>query len=521
MSDGSGPRLWVLVGLALVLWTGEYIRRGLWEPDEARYAYVAREMRTSGHWIVPHLHGEPYPDKPPLPFWLTNLAASALGGSIDGVTARLPTFVAAIVVLWTTARLLARWGGGAAAWRGVGILSTAYLFWHEGGWGRLDLLLLAAEMGALYHLFTYNDRPQPWRIAAAAACLAVAVLTKGPVGLAVPLAVYAAATWAGGGSRGLRPGHWLQLIALAVLPAALWLLAAWRAGAPASYFEAMLGAKSFGRVVRDHHAQPFYYYATTFPLDFLPWTVFLPAATRALGPGPARRRLLAWGGVVLALFSLSVGKRNTYVLLAFPAAAMLIALGWDGVARLSARWRRGTVAGALTLVLLVAAVQAVAAFMPDSPLPRAPVAAGALLMFGGAARLLALGRREPLGDRWLATFCTLFVLQWTLLGTAVIPALNSRKAPLAVAAAAAQSLPAGEPVHLYREQLAIVPLYADRPGRLLRTPSEVEALLRSARPFLIVFSAADWESLSPPIRDRLEGHPFEMGSKDLVWARRR
>jgi len=69
----GAPPVWLLILLALALWGGEFVRRGLWEPDEARYAYVAREMHGGGHWFVPHINGKPYPDKPPLMFWLINL----------------------------------------------------------------------------------------------------------------------------------------------------------------------------------------------------------------------------------------------------------------------------------------------------------------------------------------------------------------------------------------------------------------------------------------------------------------
>src|SRR5215472_4293255 len=41
----------------------------LFEPDEGRYAQIPREMLERGEWIVPHLQGEPYPDKPPLFYW--------------------------------------------------------------------------------------------------------------------------------------------------------------------------------------------------------------------------------------------------------------------------------------------------------------------------------------------------------------------------------------------------------------------------------------------------------------------
>src|SRR5262249_46076076 len=40
--------------------------RNMWIPLEARYALVAREMLETGHWILPHLGGAVYADKPPL-----------------------------------------------------------------------------------------------------------------------------------------------------------------------------------------------------------------------------------------------------------------------------------------------------------------------------------------------------------------------------------------------------------------------------------------------------------------------
>jgi 4-amino-4-deoxy-L-arabinose transferase-like glycosyltransferase len=43
--------------------------RDVWNPDEARYAEVAREMRERGSWLIPYLNGEVYGQKPPLSFW--------------------------------------------------------------------------------------------------------------------------------------------------------------------------------------------------------------------------------------------------------------------------------------------------------------------------------------------------------------------------------------------------------------------------------------------------------------------
>lgn len=37
-----------IILFAMILWGSEYVRRNLWKPDEARYAYVANEMKQTG-----------------------------------------------------------------------------------------------------------------------------------------------------------------------------------------------------------------------------------------------------------------------------------------------------------------------------------------------------------------------------------------------------------------------------------------------------------------------------------------
>src|SRR5438105_1645346 len=53
----------------------------LLEPDEGRYAEIPREMLARGDWIVPHLDGQPYLDKPPLLYWLVMVSYSLFGVS--------------------------------------------------------------------------------------------------------------------------------------------------------------------------------------------------------------------------------------------------------------------------------------------------------------------------------------------------------------------------------------------------------------------------------------------------------
>ncbi len=78
--------------------------RNIWIPLEARYALVAREMLETGQWILPHLGGMVYADKPPLLFWSIALL-SALGPGVTEWTARLPSALAAVGVCLMTWRL--------------------------------------------------------------------------------------------------------------------------------------------------------------------------------------------------------------------------------------------------------------------------------------------------------------------------------------------------------------------------------------------------------------------------------
>ena len=110
-----------------------------------------------------------------------------------------------------------------------------------------------------------------------------------------------------------------------------------------------IGTNMFARFFSGtSHARPFYYYAYQLPLDFLPWTLLLPAAVVALArrakaaasatsgaqapragisDGSTARFLVSWILVPLAFFSLSAGKRGLYLLPIYPALALACTLG--------------------------------------------------------------------------------------------------------------------------------------------------------------------------------------------------
>jgi 4-amino-4-deoxy-L-arabinose transferase-like glycosyltransferase len=524
-----GPSLISIVALALALWAGEHALRGLWEPDEARYAYVAEEMARDEEWFVMHLHGEPYPDKPPLMFWLMRVIPTVTGNDEVGpVAARFPSLLGAVASLWVVGRLLARWVDGRAAWRGVLVLATSHLFWKQGGWGQIDMLLCGLEMLGLYCFFGYNDASADSRrtrfawLLGAYTFAGLAVLAKGPVGLIVPLGIYVTSALAAGEGRGLRAWHWCWGIPLAVAIPGMWLAIAWWQGAQHEYFEAMLGVKSFGRAIDDAsgHGRPLYYYLLHFPMEFLPWTLFLPSAWFAMGAGTLRRRLTAWALFVFVLFSLFHGKRQLYILGMYPAAAMIVAVGWPRLESIVAL--RKTVRAATWLALLLPGIVAAAALaavlhhdLPGHPAIALPTAAVGSVGCWLASRTF---RREGWNDTLLRIYAGTWLVLLATVGAILLPAGNAIKAPLFAEERAARLTAPDEPIHLLREQLAIVPLYAKRPGRLLRDETELTRALEAGTVRIVVAHVRDWEKLPETLRARAQAVAFKMGSKRLVWA---
>jgi 4-amino-4-deoxy-L-arabinose transferase-like glycosyltransferase len=308
--------------------------RNIWIPLEARYALVAREMLEAGHWILPHLGGEVYADKPPLLFWSIALI-SALGSGVSEWTARLPTALAAVGVCLVTWRMGVRLFSSTTGLLAALVLATSGGFFWSGRQALPDMLLTlwtTAACWALWEWFTEKHRTAAF---IAGVCMGLATLTKGPVGLVLP-------TLAGLMYLTVRRQLW-QLggrDALMCLGAFLGVTLAWFVPAVAQggigYVQTTILHHSLERYVRAwEHTAAWYFYLGAFPVEFLPWTLFLP---HALLVGAKWRRCqkregwwfaLCWLVTILGFFSLSTGKRDIYILPAFPAAALLVGGNWS------------------------------------------------------------------------------------------------------------------------------------------------------------------------------------------------
>ena len=384
MSEPRRRDLLILALLGGLLFLPGLGRRDLWNPDEARYAEVAREMRLAGSWAVPLLNGEVYSQKPPLLFWSIAFFGSLTGG-LDETAARLPSALAAIGALLLVYRLGERLFGRRAAWMAAAAFITCFRLLWQGRFGQIDMLLTAlVALGVWFWVRGYTEgRPRLYLLFFAAAGLAT--LAKGPVGLLPPLLsmlAFLAITRNGREARRMRIGLGLLLWAAVVFA---WLVPAGLSGGP-EYLRQIVFKQNVTRYANPwHHFKSWYYYLTVIPVDFFPWSFLLPTAIvvgckeivgrlRAGRVEPPPRRpepplhetlqrdgflfSLCWVGVTLLFFTLSPAKREVYILTMYPGMALLAGAGLDRAAAEWPRWRGwlviplGLVAGlALAIVM--------------------------------------------------------------------------------------------------------------------------------------------------------------------------
>ena len=339
---------WIAAGLLVLsglLYVGFAGTPALVDDDiDAAHALVAREMLQRQDFVTLYQDGVRYLIRPPLHFWLV-AGSYALFGETAFAT-RLPVALAMVgLTLLTFAFGRRAFGAEAGLYAGLAVATSAgmYVFTRT----VIPEAIYALEFTAIFYLFwrSWTGTLDP-RIGhrGAAAVAALAVLTRGPIGVLLPGAAIAAfLTLTGGWSR------WRELrlpssLAIFLAIAVPWhVLAEIRSpGFARVYFVDEHVGRAFGtRLPHDYGAVPLWLWWVEHLLWLFPWSVFVPLLAREL---PARREwrevrpdaaarllLLCWAGVILIFFSLESGSRMEYY--SFGAWPGLVLLLGDGLVR--------------------------------------------------------------------------------------------------------------------------------------------------------------------------------------------
>jgi len=379
----------LLVLLALTLNLAGNGRMSLWDRDEPRYAGCVREMRARGDWIHPSFNGEPRYHKPVLIYWLMRVGV-ALGGDNPFGARLISAFAGAGTCLLVRA-LGRRMLGPRAGMLAALMLATAPIMVTESKLATTDATLTFWLVSAQFCLWELAQRPS-WRLAAGFWTLvALATLTKGPVGIAIIASAGVVSWWWGGPTACWSRLRWRWGLAWCLVLVAPWLVAIGIAS-HGEFFRFAIGEQVVNRVtsgMEKHHGFPGYYLVTTLGL-FHPWSALLPAAV--LGAWVRRRAhpgfgfLLGWAIGPWIVLECVRTKLVHYYLPAVPACALLASWVIAAVVKEQVRlraWPLGRWAVALlvgTAVTFVASFLTCAVSLPAVLRPPLLVLAGAVVV---------------------------------------------------------------------------------------------------------------------------------------------
>jgi 4-amino-4-deoxy-L-arabinose transferase-like glycosyltransferase len=329
----------LLLGTAIVLAAGLGLRDP-WPADEPRFALIARDMAESGSWLIPYIGGVPYPDKPPLHFWLV-AALQSITGSLR-VSFLLPVLVGGVAIIASVADLGRRlWDEQSGISSGV-VLLTMLQFPLQMKSGQLDGPVCVWTTLAIYGFCRHLLLGPDWRWYAVGGLAAgLGIITKGvgflPYLIFLPLIPAIRGGWSPPPCAA-RDWRWVLAPGFTLLAVSAWLvpmlLATSGAADPAlqAYRDNILFHQTVTRYADawGHIKPPWYLWTNAMPWLWLPATLALPWLLPAWWRDLSARRntpLLLLGGwvlLVLLFFSFSSGKRSVYIFPAAPAFALIV-----------------------------------------------------------------------------------------------------------------------------------------------------------------------------------------------------
>lgn len=364
---------------------------GLIDETEPLFAEAARQMTVTGDWITPYFNQATRFDKPPLIYWLMAIAYSTFG--VNEFAARLPSALAGLTLtcfcfytLFKIWQLRGKQGGNFSTqlpsppWQSwfIASLGAAIVALHPqtlffGRTGYSDMLLSACMGGGLLAFFLGYAQPLRRNVQArwyltCYVLLALAVLTKGPVGVVLPgLTIGAFLLYVGTIKDVLREmclGRGALLFLVITVP--WYILVTLRNGE--TYINSFFGYHNFERFtsVVNEHQGPWYFHILVVLIGFAPWSIALPAAIaqikifqrRRWQNAPRQTHLgvfaLFWFFIVLGFFTIATTKYFSYTLPLMPAAAILVALWWGEQLLAPNRFLRATSVVSIALFFALA-----------------------------------------------------------------------------------------------------------------------------------------------------------------------
>lgn len=460
---GAGPRPYPRRALALawlalgLLWFLPLDVPPLFNPDEGRYAEISREMLASGDWVTPRLDGLKYFEKPPLQYWATAVAFEVAGPR--AWTARLWSALCGFLGLAVSFAVGRRLYGERAALFSVIVQAGALLYFGISRLDTLDMGLCLTLQLAMSALALLVHRPPPraapiasapleaaaaadpptrldWRPLWLALGVALAMLSKGLIGILIPGAVGLIFMFLYRDARLLRSSRPEWTLAALVLIAAPWfVVVSLRNPGFARFFFIFEHFQRFVSVAGFDRYHPAWFFVPVLAAGLMPWLSLLPGTLfetlRAARREPGTGLLLIWAVFVYTFFTASQSKLVPYILPMMPALSLLMG---RALARLPARRLAAHLAAVAALAAVLAAAMLTLWLAPQGSRLVARASTASIAWFLTA--LVLMGLAAALGARWClrgrtlpgaasAALGSLLLGQCAMLGIAQLPRMQA------------------------------------------------------------------------------------------------
>jgi len=499
-----------LIALCLILFFLGLGVRPLWDIDEGKHAVTSMEMVRSGDWITPTFNGEPFFDKPVLFNWLGALAFLVFG--FTEFAARLPAAILGTGCVMITYLLGRRLANATVGFLGGVILATALEFTVLCRTIVHDISLLFCVTLALYLFYLgYQDsRHRQRNLLFSYAAMGLAVLAKGPVGLALPamvIGLFLIFERKLSFIKQMQVG-WGILIFLAV--ASPWyILISLKNPGYAGYFFVYQNLGSFGSADPRHPA-PFYYYVPVLFGGFFPWSCFLPLALiyairkRFQTVPGATAFLVSWVGVIFIFFSIAGSKLPTYILPIFPAAALLVALLWCELFKTPTPGiRRGFLVSYLPVMIIFAAAliyiwaQPLVEVEHESGVTIRQMNLVAIWLVGAivVAGVFLIGKKD---HAFFSAVVLLVVTTLHIFMLVIVPSVNPYRSTRELALQYDRLIRPGDKFTFYRRIKETALFYTGRRADVLKKPDQLQNYLDSDKPVFCIITRSRYSELNKP-----------------------
>lgn len=329
--------------------------KGLWSAQEARNALAARDMINGSleNWIMPEIALERSTQKPVFFYWLVSVSC-VVGGSVSEFCVRFPAAVSgllcAVYLFFVGKRLMSTKIGLLAAI----VMATCGKFISLSRTSRIDIFLALCMTVILCEFLFFHFDKKRFHLLVAYFFAALAVLSKGPVGIVLPFGVLFVFCL-----TIRQPKHFFSFISV---PAAVLFLVL-----VIPYYivaSKVTGGEFFYDFIIKHNIErftgmsgtfgdrkPIWYYIPNFLAGALPWTVFIPLlfayykisftgsewirvlrrhdesgeAEQSSGNTHIYTFMMLSFVLIFCFFSLSSFKRGDYILPVYPFFAFLLA----------------------------------------------------------------------------------------------------------------------------------------------------------------------------------------------------